>query len=99
MNAHLGEISFHVSKDAHAIVIIDGAGWHSPGDRLIVPDNIALLRLPPYSPELNARENVPEDAGPKMAVSAPELSGRTKLRYLRRHCRCLLRGMESAHRR
>lgn len=28
------------------------------GDRLTVPDNITLLPLPPYSPELNPMENV-----------------------------------------
>jgi transposase len=28
------------------------------GDRLVVPDNIGLLHLPPYSPELNPVENV-----------------------------------------
>jgi transposase len=31
---------------------------HLPGERLIVPDNITLLRLPPYAPELNPMENV-----------------------------------------
>jgi transposase len=29
-----------------------------PGGRLIVPDNITLLHLPPYAPELNPMENV-----------------------------------------
>lgn len=58
MNHHLAEISRHLAEGAHAVIIIDGAGWHKPGDRLVVPDNITLLRLPPYSPELNAQENV-----------------------------------------
>jgi transposase len=58
MNLHLAEISRHVAPDAHALIIIDGAGWHKPGDKLVVPENITLLRLPPYSPELNAQENV-----------------------------------------
>ena len=34
------------------------AGWHKPGGGLQVPDNISLLALPPYSPELNPVENV-----------------------------------------
>ena len=34
-----------------------GAGWHS-SPRLVVPDNIVLLPLPPYAPELNPVENV-----------------------------------------
>jgi hypothetical protein len=40
---------------AHAAVVIDGAGWHTSSD-LVVPPNITLVPLPPYSPELNAIE-------------------------------------------
>ena len=58
MNLHLTEISRHVTHGAHAVLIIDGAGWHQPGNKLRVPDNITLLHLPPYSPELNPIENV-----------------------------------------
>ena len=57
MNLHLIEISKTVAPSAHAVVIIDGAGWHIARD-LAVPGNITLLSLPPYSPELNAQENV-----------------------------------------
>ena len=35
-----------------------GAGCHQRGDKLTVPDNITLLPLPAYSPELNPMENV-----------------------------------------
>lgn len=58
MNLHLAEISAHVLPGAHAVLTIDGAGWHQTGDKLRVPDNITLLTLPPYSPELNPVENV-----------------------------------------
>ncbi len=58
MNLHLAEISRNVTPGAHAVLVIDGAGWHQPGDRLQVPHNITLLHLPPYSPELNPVENV-----------------------------------------
>lgn len=58
MAEHLAEISRRVSVGAHAVVVCDGAGWHQPGSRLAVPDNISLLRLPPYAPELNPVENV-----------------------------------------
>ncbi len=58
MNLHLAEISTQVAKDAHAVVVLDGAGWHRQGRRLRVPDNISLLKLPPYSPELNPQENI-----------------------------------------
>jgi len=57
MNAHLQEISREVDHGAHAVLILDQAGWHS-SPKLIVPANITLLFLPPRSPELNPVENV-----------------------------------------
>jgi hypothetical protein len=58
MNRHLAEISGLVMPGAHAVSSLDGAGWHQAGGKLKVPDNISLLALPPYSPELNPVENV-----------------------------------------
>ena len=58
MNEPLAEISTQVSADAHCLLVCDGAGWHQKGERLIIPDSITLLPLPPYSPELNPMENV-----------------------------------------
>ena len=57
MEAHLAEIGRRVSPGAHAVLVLDGAGWHS-SPRLRVPDNISLLPLPRYAPELNPVENV-----------------------------------------
>jgi hypothetical protein len=57
MNKHLAEISQCVSVSAIALLILDGAGWHS-SPQLIVPDNIVLMPLPPYAPELNSTENI-----------------------------------------
>ena len=57
MNAHLAEIARAVDPGAHAVMVLDGAGWHG-GKDLVVPDNITLLTLPPYAPELNSMENV-----------------------------------------
>jgi len=57
MNKHLAEISQCVSLGAIALLILDGAGWHG-SPRLVVPDNIVLLPLPPYAPELNSVENI-----------------------------------------
>ena len=57
MEAHLAEIGRRVSPGAHAVLVLDGAGWHS-SPRLRVPDNVSLLPLPRYSPELNPVENV-----------------------------------------
>jgi len=58
MNLHLDEISQCVRPGAHAVLILDGAGWHQTGGRLNVPENITLMPLPPYAPELNPVENV-----------------------------------------
>lgn len=38
-------------------MFLDGAGWHKAND-LIVPSNMTLVPLPPYSPELNPAEHV-----------------------------------------
>jgi transposase len=57
MNTHLAEIALAVAPDAHAVLVLDGAGWHG-GHDLVVPENISLVLLPPYSPELNPVENV-----------------------------------------
>ena len=57
MNRHLAEISRHVRPGAHAVLVLDGAGWHGAA-ALMTPENMTLLPLPPYSPELNPVENV-----------------------------------------
>ena len=57
MAAHLAEISAAVDPGAHAVLMLDQAGWHMSA-KLAVPDNITLLPLPPRSPELNPVENV-----------------------------------------
>lgn len=57
MNLHLAEIAQAVAPGAHAVVLLDQAGWHlSKG--LVVPDNITLVPLPAKAPELNPVENV-----------------------------------------
>ncbi len=57
MEAQLEEVSQAVAPGAHAVLLLDQAGWHvSP--KLKVPDNITLVLLPPRSPELNPVENV-----------------------------------------
>lgn len=39
------------------VIIIDNAGFHST-KHLEIPDNIALINIPPYCPELNPAEQV-----------------------------------------
>ena len=48
MDLHLKEISHAVAPSAHAIVIMDQAGWHT-SDKLLVPANITILTLPSRS--------------------------------------------------
>ena len=57
MQKHLEEISQAVAEGAHAVIIMDQAGWHT-ADTLKVPDNLTLIALPPRCPELNPVENI-----------------------------------------
>jgi transposase len=57
MQLHLNEISLHVAHGAHAVLLLDRAGWHTT-DKLEVPRNITLIFLPSRSPELNPVENI-----------------------------------------
>src|SRR5882757_7476052 len=57
MQLHLDEIATRVTAGAHAILILDQAGWHGAKD-LKIPSNLSLLPLPPRAPELNPQENI-----------------------------------------
>jgi hypothetical protein len=57
MQRHLDEIASQVAPGAHAVLMMDQAGWHA-ADKLAVPATITILPLPPRSPELNPVENV-----------------------------------------
>jgi hypothetical protein len=57
MNLHLAEIATEIAPGAHAVLLLDQAGWHT-SSRLVVPPNITLVPLPPKCPELNPVENV-----------------------------------------
>jgi hypothetical protein len=57
MQLHLDEISANVAPGAHAVVLLDRAGWHTTR-KLKAPQNLTLMALPPRSPELNPQENV-----------------------------------------
>jgi DDE superfamily endonuclease len=55
MQLHLGEIATKVIPGAHAIILLDQAGWH--GTKMLkIPSNISLIPLPPRAPELNGQE-------------------------------------------
>jgi transposase len=56
MQIFLNEIARRHANDKIAMVL-DGAGWHK-SKSLEVPDNIRLIHLPAYSPELNPVEHI-----------------------------------------
>jgi len=57
MNHHLRFISERVGPDVQVVLVLDRAGWHLSKD-LQIPENITLLHLPAYSPELNPVERL-----------------------------------------
>ena len=57
MQFHLDEISRHVARGAHAVLLLDRAGWHTTA-KLKIPNNITPILLPSRAPELNPVENV-----------------------------------------
>jgi hypothetical protein len=57
MQMHIEEIGRAVKPGAHALILLDQAGWHMTG-KLKLPSNLTLLPLPSGSPELNPAENV-----------------------------------------
>ena len=57
MQLHLDEIARTVARGAHAVLLLDRAGWHTTA-ALVVPKNITLILLPSRAPELNPVENI-----------------------------------------
>src|SRR4051794_28444894 len=57
MTLHLKEIAQAVTPGAHALVLVDQAGWHQ-SKKLVVPATITLMPLPAKAPELNPVENI-----------------------------------------
>ena len=57
MDLFLAQFAAALPADAHAVLVLDGAGWHD-ARALTVPGNLTLVPLPAYSPELNPIERV-----------------------------------------
>jgi hypothetical protein len=57
MQLHLDEIARTVRRGAHAVLLLDRAGWHTTA-ALRVPKNITMILLPSRAPELNPVENI-----------------------------------------
>ena len=57
MQLFLDRFADTLSPEEHAVMALDGAGWHG-ANALVVPPNVNLVPLPPYSPQLNPMERV-----------------------------------------
>lgn len=57
MDLFLAQFAATLPRDVHAVLVLDGAGWHDQR-ALDLPGNLTLVTLPPYSPELNPVERV-----------------------------------------
>ena len=57
MNVFLKMLGDELAPLEHAVLIMDQAGWHK-SKKLKLPENITVLLLPPYSPELNPVERL-----------------------------------------
>jgi len=57
MSLYLEHFARSLPPNVHAVLVLDQAGWHLAND-LEIPDNLTLVHLPPYSPELNPVERV-----------------------------------------
>ena len=57
MQRHIDEIARNVDKGAHAVLLLDRAGWHTTS-KLVVPKNVTPIVLPSRAPELNPVENI-----------------------------------------
>lgn len=56
MNVFLKKLSEEYPDDM-ILLCCDNAGWHK-SKKLIVPENIELFRIPPYTPEMNPIEQI-----------------------------------------
>jgi hypothetical protein len=101
MSLFLAEFAASLPENVHAVLVLDGAGWHG-ARALTVPPNVTLVPLPPYSPELGAHRDRTIAMGPinpveriwlhrclalPLASPAPRLQG---------SARCRLCGLERA---
>lgn len=61
MNTHAMSVHLDILSKEHPdtcnVVVLDGAGWHR-AKALKIPENVKLIPLPPYSPQLNPIERV-----------------------------------------
>jgi len=56
MNVFMRELSKTYPKD-QILLVCDSAAWHK-SKGLEIPDNIRILHIPPYTPEMNPIEQI-----------------------------------------
>jgi len=56
MNIYLRELSAEYPED-YIVLVADKAAWHT-AKGLKIPDNIEIIPLPPYTPEMNPIEQI-----------------------------------------
>ena len=88
MQIFLDEIASR-HPDERIVIVLDGAGWHR-NESLVLPHNLRLLNLPPYSPELNPVEHLWDDLREKSFCNKVFDS----LDALENHLEDALRGLE-----
>ena len=59
MQVFLGEVARR-HPDENILMVVDGAGWHR-SQAVTLPNNLQMLFLPPYAPELNPVEHLWDD--------------------------------------
>ena len=57
INAFFEQFAKEVPSDVHVVMVWDQAGFHT-SKAVRIPDNITIVSLPAYSPELNPVENL-----------------------------------------
>jgi hypothetical protein len=92
MQLHLDEISRNVAAGAHAVLILDGAGWHMAHDG-------QARHARQYHADLPALPRSGAEPGrERLAVPPPELALKHRLRKLGRDRRRRMRRLAKAHR-
>jgi len=56
MTGFLAQVS-QAHKEEFIVMVVDRASSHRNKD-LVIPENVALAKLPPYAPELNPAERI-----------------------------------------
>ena len=57
MSEFLAQFAATLPANEQAVMVLDRAGWHT-AKKLVIPCNLTLVWLPPYSPEINPVERV-----------------------------------------